>query len=104
MLGIIVAAATRRVCHATIIAKRNIQTKKLVTYVTDIEGNYDYWQRFVKFSRVLCNDPRGNVDFKESNGEIVFGGDMCDRGSGTLSTTSYIIELVICYLFCYCCS
>ena len=102
MFSVFIAASTRRVCAVAIISRRNIQTKKLVTYVTDIEGNYDYWQRFVRFSRVLCNDPRGNVDFKESNGEIVFGGDMCDRGSGTSSIAYNITCFFTYYLSCYC--
>lgn len=82
MVSMLIGASIRGL-HASTIAKRNIQTNKIVSYVTDIEGNYDYWQRFIKFSRVLYSDKCGNVDFKVNNGEIVFGGDMCDRGSGT---------------------
>jgi len=81
MISVLIVVSTRFI-NATL--RRNVHTKKIVAYVTDIEGNYDYWQRFIRFSRVLCNDSRGFVDFKEINGEIVFGGDMCDRGSGAL--------------------
>jgi len=49
--------------------------------VTDIEGNHDYWCRFIANSRVICGTP-GDIDFRDSKGHLVFGGDICDRGPG----------------------
>ena len=92
MVSMLIGASIRGL-HASTIVKRNIQTNKIVSYVTDIEGNYDYWQRFIRFSRVLYSDKSGSVDFKVPNGEIVFGGDMCDRGSGDVRVVQDIVKL-----------
>ena len=49
--------------------------------MTDIEGNYDYWRRYIEFSKVICGTP-GDIDFCDDRGQLVFGGDICDRGAG----------------------
>jgi len=72
--------------------------------VTDIEGNYDYWRRYIEFSKVICGTP-GDIDFCDDRGQLVFGGDICDRGAGSYSLThsltySYLLELIHSYYYC----
>ena len=62
-----------------------------VSYITDIEGNLDYWARCISFSKVLTGKP-GNVDLKENCG-FIFGGDVCDRGIGDITIINDMISL-----------
>ena len=61
-----------------------------VSYVTDIEGDKDYLDRYVKQSRVLCfrsSDESAGfpysrcIDFQnpDQGDVLVFGGDVCDQ-------------------------
>ena len=62
-------------------------------YVTDVEGNYDYWQRYLAISRVIDRTPStGTLKLKDSC-SLVYGGDVCDRGPGDLRVLSDLISL-----------
>ncbi len=84
-----------------------------IGYVTDIEGNFDYWQRYLKISNVLKINATTNqgpslaqssslltttslniadVELME-NCHLVFGGDVCDRGFGDLRVTRDLLFL-----------
>jgi hypothetical protein len=72
-----------------------------VSYVTDIEGNWNYWDRFVRVSDVLKLtekvDPTTKaidreINLKE-NCHLVFGGDVCDRGPGDLRVVRELLDL-----------
>ncbi len=64
--------------------------------MTDIEGNHDYWCRFIAHSKVLCG-ASGDIDFRDGRGQLVFGGDICDRGPGLIYSffACYISSLLI---------
>ena len=62
--------------------------------MTDIEGNYDYWSRFIAISKVLCGAP-GAVDFRDERGQLVFGGDICDRGSGSIYFFLHLLHIIL---------
>lgn len=50
-----------------------------IGYVTDVEGNLDYWRRYVSLSKVLERDRSGQIYLKDGC-QFVYGGDVCDRG------------------------
>jgi len=64
---------------------------QLVGYCTDIEGNLDYWKRYVNMSRVLARTSNGII-LKE-NCHFVYGGDVCDRGPGDIRVLEDIVKL-----------
>lgn len=63
-----------------------------ISYVTDIEGNFDYWERFKRMSRVLTKGPNGELQLQD-NCHLVFGGDVCDRGPGDIRVTTDLVKL-----------
>jgi hypothetical protein len=64
-----------------------------VGYCTDVEGNYEYWKRYLRLSRVIERaETTGRVQLK-SNCHFVYGGDVCDRGSGDLRILRDLLEL-----------
>jgi hypothetical protein len=65
----------------------------LVGYVTDIEGNYDYWQRYVALSKVLKRDPVTKILELCDDSQLVFGGDVCDRGAGDIRIVRELLGL-----------
>lgn len=73
--------------------------EKVVGYVTDIEGNLDYWDRYIQMSKVLHIEqdkanPRGRpCIFLKDDCELVYGGDVCDRGKGDITITKELLSL-----------
>ena len=66
---------------------------KAIAYVTDIEGNYDYWQRYLKMSNALYKVDASNGSYSvklRDECEFVYGGDICDRGPGKRVITLFI--------------
>ena len=62
---------------------RSFTTKNCkVGYVTDIEGNLNFWNNYVNISKVL--DRRDGQLQLRDDCHFVFGGDICDRGPGDL--------------------
>ena len=45
----------------------------IVSYVSDVEGNLNYWNNFKKISKVLTLKESSTLDLKE-NCHLVFGG------------------------------
>lgn len=71
-----------------------------VSYVTDIEGNWNYWDRFVRISDALVLTesvrPDGSVDrviTLNPGYHLVFGGDVCDRGPGDIRVVRELLAL-----------
>lgn len=85
------------------------QTPTLISFLTDVEGDNLYFDRFVRNSRVLEFQPRPpvfNADeyfpyshelaFKEDVGprtNLVYGGDVCDKGGHDLYVLRQLIRL-----------
>jgi hypothetical protein len=66
--------------------------KKAVGYISDIEGNYDYWQKYIFRSKVLYSDGEGRVRLKDDC-HFVCGGDICDRGVGDIRILRELLSL-----------
>lgn len=63
-----------------------------VVFVTDIEGNINYFENFIKISKALYRDSAGALVLRPQY-HLVFGGDICDRGKGDLRITTEIVTL-----------
>ena len=58
-----------------------------IGYATDIEGNFDYWNKYLSVSEVLYKDGSSPRSTKLEDGcQFVYGGDACDRGEEIDST------------------
>ena len=75
-----------------------------MSYCTDIEGNYTYWKRFIQLSTVLYYSPSSpsssnssNQIFLKKDCYFIYGGDVCDRGSGDLRILNDLIQLKLKY-------
>ncbi len=55
----------------------------LIAYCTDVEGNWDYWNRYIALSKALNRNEGGRLSLND-NFCFVYGGDVCDRGPGDL--------------------
>ena len=66
--------------------------RKLIGYITDIEGNLQFWYNYLKISYVLRQDESGTIRLRE-NCHFIFGGDVCDRGTGDLRVVNDLIRL-----------
>ena len=64
-----------------------------VAYCTDVEGNLDYWERFIDLSEVLHRDKStGEISMVEG-AHFVYGGDSVDKGSGDLAFLKELVAL-----------
>ena len=64
-----------------------------IGYVTDVEGDLDYWSRYCALSRVL--QPGRALDdlALRDNCHLVFGGDSVDKGDGDLRFLHSLLQL-----------
>lgn len=69
-----------------------------VTYVTDVEGNYEYWGRFLEKSEgiiIKSVSHDGIFDLELKDGwHFVFGGDSCDKGGKVGGSVRVVRSLV----------
>lgn len=63
-----------------------------IGYATDVEGNLDFWNRYVEFSEVLHRDTAGKLVLNYGC-HFIYGGDTCDRGNGDLSVLRDLVYL-----------
>jgi len=66
----------------------------LVAYVTDVEGNINYWNRYKQMSSVLSEDKQvpGKLVLKDGC-QLVYGGDAVDRGDGDMRILRDLMQL-----------
>lgn len=106
-----VAAVRRRLSSsAALLASSStsilpLSPKERIVYITDIEGDFEYWQRYLVNSSVLKSStsnkhassskpslPPSTLEL-EDNVHLVYGGDVCDRGYGDLRILQDLISL-----------
>jgi hypothetical protein len=63
-----------------------------IGYATDIEGNFDYWSRYIELSKILNRLPNGELELQDKC-HFVYGGDVVDRGPGDLRVLSDLVGL-----------
>jgi hypothetical protein len=64
-------------------------------FLTDIEGNYDHFERYIGISKVLrwTDAKKTGLEFKKDNTMFVFGGDSQDKGIGDIRFTQLLLGL-----------
>ena len=84
---------------APLLARRRLVSSSLAAsattwgYVTDVEGDYDFWQRFCSLSAVL-EPGRAPDDLALRPGcHLVFGGDSVDKGGDDLAFLASLLRL-----------
>jgi hypothetical protein len=69
----------------------NVVAKKCA-FFTDVEGNLDYFKRYVQMSRVLKFDPPDVLDFQDNDTMFVYGGDSQDKGVGDIRFVRMLLD------------
>ena len=64
----------------------------VVAYACDVEGNFEYWSRYIEISEVLQRLPTGELELI-ADSYFVFGGDVVDRGTGDLRVLTDLVGL-----------
>lgn len=49
-------------------------TATRIAYVTDVEGNYDFFLNYVKLSDIIYIDAKDLLEFRDDNTMFVYGG------------------------------
>ena len=75
----------------------NSNNKKHITicaYLTDVEGNLDYFHKYVRLSKVIAwvDSKKNRLKFKQDNSMFVFGGDAQDRGIGDIRFINLLLD------------
>ena len=70
----------------------SVRLFSVISYFTDVEGDIDYFNRFITHSKVLYRDKSQTVHLKQ-NTHLVFGGDATDRGGYDLACLDLLLDL-----------
>ena len=63
-----------------------------VEFITDVEGNFSYFQSLLSRSRVLSSNASGSYDLSP-NGYLIHGGDTVDKGPGDIRVVKILVAL-----------
>eukprot|EP00928_Gymnodinium_smaydae_P029728 TRINITY_DN22305_c0_g1_i1.p1 TRINITY_DN22305_c0_g1~~TRINITY_DN22305_c0_g1_i1.p1 ORF type:complete len:479 (+),score=58.17 TRINITY_DN22305_c0_g1_i1:65-1501(+) len=76
-------------------ARLVLPASAVLEFITDVEGNWDYFCSLVDASKVLRWDPSENVGSLSlvDDGYLVFGGDAPDKGPGDIRITRALVLL-----------
>ena len=74
-------------------ATNQLEQQIEVGYVTDVEGNLEYFDRWVARSGVLQYDAAGELELTAPNAYFVFGGDGVDRGGGSSRLLKRLVDV-----------
>ena len=67
---------------------------KVCGYVTDVEGNMDYFNKYVKISKILewtC-EKKNRLKFKKNDSIFIYGGDTQDRGDSDIRFVNILLK------------
>lgn len=64
-----------------------------IGYVTDVEGNLEYFREYVQLSPVLEYDASDDLQFVDDSCIFVFGGDVVDKGAGDIRLCRQLVSL-----------
>ena len=67
---------------------------KVCSYVTDVEGNMSYFEKYVKISKVIgwVNDKKDRLRFKTNDSIFVYGGDTQDKGDNDIMFVNLLLK------------
>ena len=63
-------------------------------YLTDVEGNLDFFEKYVRISKVIewVDSKKNRLRFKQNDSMFVFGGDCQDRGIGDIRFVNLLLN------------
>ena len=63
-------------------------------YLTDVEGNLDFFEKYVRISKVIewTDSKKNRLRFKQKDSMFVFGGDCQDRGIGDIRFVNLLLN------------
>ena len=66
----------------------------ICAYLTDVEGNLDYFHKYVGISKVITwvDSKKNRLKFKQDNSMFIFGGDTQDRGIGDIRFVNILLK------------
>ena len=66
----------------------------VIGYACDVEGNIEYWDRYVQISKVITRRVEdGRLKLVDDTCRFVYGGDVCDRGPGDIRILRDLVQL-----------
>eukprot|EP01130_Rhizamoeba_saxonica_P000656 TRINITY_DN10602_c0_g1_i1.p1 TRINITY_DN10602_c0_g1~~TRINITY_DN10602_c0_g1_i1.p1 ORF type:complete len:744 (-),score=128.14 TRINITY_DN10602_c0_g1_i1:24-2255(-) len=65
----------------------------MIGYISDVEGNLDYFMKYVAISKVLDYDQSQNQLLLRNDCYFVFGGDAVDKGPGDIRFVRLLVDL-----------
>jgi hypothetical protein len=73
---------------------KNDKNITICAYLTDVEGNLDYFHKYVGISKVITwvDSNKNRLKFKQDNSMFVFGGDTQDRGIGDIRFVNILLK------------
>ena len=68
---------------------------KVCGYLTDVESNLEYFERYVDISQILgwADQKKSKLKFKRQDAVFVFGGDTQDKGIGDIRFVKLLLAL-----------
>lgn len=78
------------------ISQENLEKEHMISYLTDVEGNWDFFRRFIAISKVVQHDPLSSDPTDlclRDNSMFIFGGDVCDKWTGDFKTMNALLKL-----------
>lgn len=64
-----------------------------IGYVTDVEGNLEYFRRYLAKSQVLTESAAGELSLVDDTCYFVYGGDVIDKGPGDVRLCRRLVAL-----------
>jgi hypothetical protein len=67
---------------------------RVCAYLTDVEGNLDFFEKYVRISKVIewVDSKKNKLRFKQKDSMFVFGGDCQDRGIGDIRFVNLLLN------------
>lgn len=65
-----------------------------ICYLTDVEGHLEYFNEYIERSECLewTDEENTRIKFKNTVDKFIYGGDVTDRGTGSLRVLRYLVE------------
>ena len=77
-------------------ASKTVSEQARCGFLTDVEGNYEYFESYVQISKIIeweDQEKKDRLKFKDDNCYFVFGGDTQDKGTGDIRFVKVINAL-----------
>ena len=65
----------------------------IIGHCCDVEGDLEYWESYIRVSKVLIRDANAGKLVLKDNCHFVYGGDVCDRGNGDIRILTDLIQV-----------